>query len=87
MDLQKNQVVKLRNGKFGATATFNDKVFQIIFTAFSTPIKRYDENLKNKNAEYDIVEIFDGSSLEKVTDVFKGSFKADGLTSVWKRED
>ena len=86
MELQKNQVVKLRNGKFGATATFNDKVFQIIFAAFTTPIKRYDENLKTKNENYDIVEVFDGSTLEKVTDVFKTSFNANGLKSVWKRD-
>ena len=84
MELQKNQVVKLRNGKFGVTATFNDKVFQIIFTAFTSPIRRYDENLKAKNSDYDIVEVFDGSTLEKVTDVFKTNFNAEGLNSVWK---
>ena len=39
-----------------------------------------------KNENYDIVEVFDGSTLEKVTDVFKNSFKADGLKSVWKRD-
>ena len=87
MELQKNQVVKLRNGKFGATAAFNDKVFQIVFTAFTSPIKRYDANLKNKNSNYDIVEVFDGSSLENVTDVFKASFNANGLNSIWKSED
>lgn len=86
MELQKNQIVKLRNGKFGATAIFNDKVFQIIFATFTTPIKRYDENLKTKNENYDIVEVFDGSTLEKVTDVFKTSFNANGLKSVWKRD-
>jgi hypothetical protein len=86
MELQKNQVVLLRNGKYGATAAFNDKVFQIVFAAFTSPIKRYDEDLKNKNENYDIVEVFDGSTLEKVTDVFKNSFKADGLKSIWKRD-
>jgi hypothetical protein len=86
MELQKNQVVKLRNGKFGATAAFNDKVFQLIFTAFTSPIRRYDANLKTKNENYDIVEVFDGSTLENVTDVFKTSFNAEGLKSIWKAE-
>jgi hypothetical protein len=87
MTLSKNQVVKLRNGRFGVTACFNDKPFQLIFTAYTTPINRYDNDLKHKNSEYDIVEIFDGSSLEKVTDVFKRNFTTEGLESVWVRED
>lgn len=86
MKLEKNQVVKLRNGRFGVTASFNDKAFQLVFAAFTTPVRRYDENLKNKNENYDIVEVFDGSTLENVADVFKASFKADGLKSVWKAE-
>lgn len=86
MKLEKNQVVKLRNGRFGVTASFNDKAFQLVFAAFTTPVRRYDENLKNKNENYDIVEVFDGSTLENVVDVFKASFKADGLKSVWKAE-
>ncbi len=84
MELQNNQVVKLRNGKFGVVASFNEKPFQIIFAAFTSPIKRYDENLKHKNENYDIVEVFDGSPIEAVTNVFKNKFNADGLTSVWK---
>jgi hypothetical protein len=86
MELQKNQVVKLRNGIFGAVASFNDVPFQLIFTAFTTPTRRYDENLKNKNENYDIVEIYDGSTLENVSDVFKKSFNADGLKLIWKRD-
>jgi len=84
MELQKNQIVKLRNGNFGAVAAFNDKAFQIIFTAFTSPLRRYDENLKAKNNNYDIVEVYDGSTVENVTDVFKKSFNADGLKLIWK---
>lgn len=84
MELQKNQVVLLRNGKYGVTCAFNDKAFQIVFAAFTSPIKRYDENLKTKNENYDIVEVYDGSTIENVTDVFKKSFKADGLKLIWK---
>jgi hypothetical protein len=56
----------------------------IIFTAFTSPLRRYDENLKAKNNNYDIVEVYDGSTVENVTDVFKKSFNADGLKLIWK---
>lgn len=82
--LGKNQIVELRNGLFGAVAAFNDKPFQIIFTAYTTPVKRYDENLKNKNSQYDIVRIYDGSSIEDITVVFKNKFTAEGLPVVWE---
>lgn len=82
--LGKNQIVELRNGLFGAVAAFNDIPFQIVFTAYTTPVARYDENLKNKNSQYDIVRIYDGSTLQNVTDVFKRKFNPDGLTIVWE---
>ena len=87
MEFKENQVVKLRNGIYGVTASFNGKPFQLVFTAFTTPTRRYDDNLKNKNENYDIVEIYDGTKLEDVADVFKKSFNADGLELIWKRED
>lgn len=86
MELSNNQVVKLRNGKFGVVASFNNMPFQLIFAAYTNPIKRYNENLEYKNHEYDIVEVFDGSKVTNVADVFKNSFKADGLESVWKKD-
>jgi len=84
MELQNNQVVKLRNGKFGVVASFNEKPFQIIFAAFTSPIKRYNADLKHKNENYDIVEVFNGSSVENVTDVFKAKFNAENLEKVWE---
>lgn len=84
MELNNNQVVRLRNGKFGVTASFNDKAFQLVFTAFTKPISQYDENLQTKNHDYDIVEVYDGSTLTNVKDVFKKSFNAEGLTTIWK---
>jgi hypothetical protein len=87
MELKCNQVVKLRNGNHGVVACFNGKPFQLIFTAYTSPISRYDGELKNKNNNYDIVEVFDGSTIENVKDVFKRGFKSDKLESVWKREE
>lgn len=82
--LGKNQIVELRNGLYGAVASFNDKPFQIIFTAYTTPVRRYDENLKNKNTSYDIVRIYDGSSIEDITVVFKNKFTPENLPVIWE---
>lgn len=87
MELTCNKIVELRNGKFGVVACFNEKPFQLVFDSFTTPIGRYNDELKNKNANYDIVKIYDGSSVENVLNVFKKSFNADGLALVWERKD
>lgn len=87
MVLGNNQVVELRNGIFGVVASFNDKPFQLIFKSYTNPISRYDENLKNKNSAYDIVKIYDGTNVEKVTDVFGKKFTTDNLTLIWERND
>lgn len=87
MVLGNNQVVELRNGIFGVVASFNNKPFQLIFKSYTNPISRYDENLKNKNSAYDIVRIYDGANIEKVTDVFGKKFTTDNLTLIWERND
>lgn len=87
MELANNQVIQLRNGKYGVVASFNDKPFQLVFDSFTTPIGRYNAELKNKNANYDIVKVLDGTSVENVLDVFKKKFNADDLTMVWERKD
>lgn len=84
MELQKNQIVQLRNGIYGVVASFNDKPFQIIFRSYTNPISRYNEELKNKNSQYDIVKVFDGSTIINVTDVFKTKFNADNLNVIWE---
>ena len=84
MELQKNQIVQLRNGIYGVVASFNDKPFQLIFRSYTNPISRYNEELKNKNSQYDIVKVFDGSAIINVTDVFKAKFNADNLTVIWE---
>lgn len=87
MELKSNQVIQLRNGKNGVVASFNDKPFQLIFDSFTTPIGRYDGELKNKNTNYDIVKVFDGTQVDNVLDVFKKKFSTDDLTLVWERKD
>lgn len=87
MELVCNQVIQLRNGKYGVVACFNEKPFQLVFDSFTTPIGRYNEELKNKNTNYDIVKVFDGTPIENVLDVFKKKFNADNLEVVWERKD
>ena len=86
MEFKENQVVKLRNGIVGVTASFNSEPFQLVFASFTTPTRRYDENLKNKNENYDVVEVYDGSGMEDVKDAFKKSFKVEDLPIVWKEK-
>ena len=87
MEGKSNQVIQRRNGKNGVVASFNDKPFQLIFDSFTTPIGRYDGELKNKNTNYDIVKVFDGTQVDNVCTVFKKKFSTDNLTLVWERKD
>lgn len=87
MEFGKNQVIELRNGLYGVVATFNDKPFQLIFKSYTNPISRYDNDLRNKNSVYDVIRIYDGSTLENVTDVFSKKFVTDNLPLIWERND
>ena len=86
MLLKSNQIVELRNGIYGVTADFNGKPFQLIFRSYTSPIGKYDDNLKNKNSTYDIVKIYDGSKLENVLDVFKNKFNPSELDLIWEEK-
>lgn len=87
MELRNNQVIELRNGILGVVASFNNTPFQLIFKSYTNPISRYNAELKNKNSAYDIVKIYDGSTIEKVTDVFNNKFNTDKLNLIWERKD
>lgn len=88
MILKANQIVELRNGIYGVVASFNNKPFQLIFRSYTNPIDRYDEKtLKHKNSQYDIVKVYDGSTLENVTDVFKSKFTVKDLNVAWESKD
>ena len=44
-NLSYNQVVRLRNGKLGIVVCFNNTPSHIVFSAFTNPITKWDENL------------------------------------------
>lgn len=81
--LKENQVVKLRNGMYGVVVSFNGKPSHIVFKAYCNPITRYDKNLLNKNHDYDIMEIYDGSDIEQISSVFNKTYENNNL--IWKR--
>lgn len=85
-ELSCKQVVKLRNGNVGIVVCFGDKPSHIIMNNFTNPINKWDENLENKNHNYDIVEVYDGSKLEDPLDGFKKKKVAE-LDVLYKRED
>lgn len=87
MELGNNQVIQLRNGIYGVVASFNNKPFQLIFNSYTNPISRYDDDLKNKNSAYDIMKIYNGENLEKVTNVFSRKFNANDLILIWERKE
>lgn len=86
MKLESSQLVTLRNGKIGVVDNIVGKPHLVVFPAFTRQVKCWDENLKSKNGkeDYDIISIHDGSSITEPSDIFKKSFKTDGLDLVWE---
>lgn len=80
-------VVRLRNGLVGVVACFGDTPSWLIFKAYINPLNKYDGELKHKNSNYDIMEVYDGSTIEDVNNVFKAHFTTDELPLLWKREE
>lgn len=86
MTLNKNQIVELNNGLYGYVADFNGKPELLVFKSYTNPIKRYNENLENKNPAYNIDKVYDGYSIEDVTQIFRKSFSPNELPLVWERK-
>ena len=84
MEFSNNQIVMLRNGIYGAVASFNNKPFQIVFKSYTTPTSKYDGNFKTKNSNYDVVKIFDGSKIEDIRVLFSSKFNSDNLEIIWE---
>ena len=79
-------VVVLRNGMIGTVVNFNGKPSHLILKSYCNPISKYNDELKHKNNNYDIMEIYDGSTIEDVDSVFKPRFEVSELNLIWKRE-
>lgn len=70
-ELTNSSVVMTKNGKVGIVASFNGKPSHIIFTSFTNPIDKWDEDLNHVNDNYTITEVRDGSKVDNALDAFK----------------
>lgn len=88
MDFQNNNVIVLRNGAIGYVASFNGKPSMLIFKNYTNTVGVYDSDLKKGgNSNYDVMSIYDGSSVEDTKAIYKKSFNVDELPKVWERSE
>ena len=88
MDFQNNNVVVLRNGAIGYVASFNGKPSMLIFKNYINTVGVYNSDLKKgSNPNYDVMSIYDGSSVEDTKTIYKKSFNVDELPKVWERSE
>ena len=88
MDFQNNNVIVLRNGAIGYVASFNGKPSMLIFKNYTNTVGVYNSDLKKGgNSNYDVMSIYDGSSVEDTKAIYKKSFNVDELPKVWERTE
>ena len=88
MDFQNNNVIVLRNGAIGYVASFNGKPSMLIFKNYTNTVGVYNSYLKKGgNSNYDVMSIYDGSSVEDTKAIYKKSFNVDELPKVWERSE
>ena len=88
MDFQNNNVTVLRNGAIGYVASFNGKPSMLIFKNYTNTVGVYNSDLKKGgNSNYDVMSIYDGSSVEDAKAIYKKSFNVDELPKVWERSE
>ena len=88
MDFQNNNVIVLRNGAIGYVASFNGKPSMLIFKNYTNTVGVYNIDLKKGgNSNYDVMSIYDGSSVEDTKAIYKKSFNVDELPKVWERSE
>lgn len=88
MEFQNNNVIVLRNGAIGYVASFNGKPSMLIFKNYTNTVGVYNGDLKKGgNANYDVMSVYDGTSVENPKDIYKKSFKVEELPKVWERSE
>ena len=102
MKLEVNNIVRFRGRAegdsrkavypYGAVVSFNGKPAYVMLMSFNNKVNCWNEQLQHRDHALDIVEVFDGSSIEDVNSVFNATKKnafdpiALGLPSVWKEQ-
>lgn len=87
MEFKANSIVELRNGILGIVVSFNGKPSHLVFKSYTNPITQYNENLQKKNSEYDVMKMYDGSTLENITDIWKNGFNVENYELIWERNN
>lgn len=88
MDFQNNNVIVLRNGAIGYVASFNGKPSMLIFKNYTNTVGVYNSDLKKGgNSNYDVMSIYDGSSVEDTKAIYKKSFNVNELPKIWERSE
>ena len=85
--LTSGNIVVLRNGLVGAVGCFNGKPSWLIFKSYINTLSKYNDELRHKNTQYDVMRVYDGSTVDNVDNVFKGSFSTDGMEIIWERKE
>ena len=94
MNLQKGNIVRLRNGKLGAVVSFNDEPMNdfIIFDTYIEYARKY--NMTNgkhfRKPDYDIISILDGSPVNDVKLIYTKTFiktTLPNLDVIWLSDD
>lgn len=82
--LGNNQVVKITNGMVGVVVSFNGNPSHIVFTSFTNPVGKWDNELNHRSQAYSIEEVYDGSTLDPL-DAFKKRTDLSTLPLLFKR--
>lgn len=87
-ELKDNMIVKINKGQYGTVTSFNGKPFQIVFSNFTNPVDKWADDLtrvSGRTNNYDIEEIYDGSSIKNPISILQPKFTPEGLPLLWKR--
>ena len=90
MNLAVTNIVEFRGSGRGVVVGWADNTpTYVVGARFTNPLKKWDENgnygsSKDTPSNFDIVAVYDGSSIASPTDAFKASLKLESLPKIWE---
>lgn len=89
-DLQENHIVLMRNGHVATVEFWNKKPARFMTRAYNKKASTFTEDMTYSSRmptdDYDIMKVFDGSSITNVDNVFSTRFDVNQLPVVWERK-
>lgn len=91
MKLAVTNIVVFRDKGRGVVVGWGDnKPAYVVGARFTNPVSKWNENGRHggkaEPTRYDIVAVYDGSSIENPTDAFKASTKVENLSLIWEEK-